>query len=164
LLIRSQNHIVPRQIQYAGSSRFKNDIVLDAGKSAGCRNTHSLGGIFLLEKCKKSGIYRAKEGVWCVCVAVPWHPEQYVFPEASTLDLALFSSIVSCAYYLQVYCDARWRLEAYSCKHKMPTWRLENVLCKYHSIIIRRLARWSESGGMRDKFDPIPQPNIATIN
>jgi hypothetical protein len=28
-----------------------------------------------------------------VCVAVPWHPKQYVFPDYS-LDLALFSSIV----------------------------------------------------------------------
>jgi hypothetical protein len=31
-------------------------------------------------------------------------------------------------------------------------------------LLILRLARWSESGGMRDKFDPISRPSDIVLN
>jgi hypothetical protein len=51
--------------------------------------THTLIGKIYLEKCKKVVFIEKKSGVG-VCVAVPWHSEQYVFPEASTLGVIFF--------------------------------------------------------------------------
>jgi hypothetical protein len=61
---------------------------------------------------KKDGITAKKRVGDGVCVAVPWHPEQYVFPEAFTLltwhYFASFHVPIICRYTAML--DGDWKL------------------------------------------------------